>query len=114
MVMSALSIFCEPKVESSFNIMGDTIDKKSNWMKVETFNAIQNIKYALQALHPAECTPRAIKVLHRDNKHYSPTDSSVVTNMRLARSKQKAKQKAARDEGRKKMVRSKLTIARRK
>ena len=60
-VMSVLSIFCTPRVESSCSIMGDTIDKKSNRMKVNTFNASQNIKYALQALHPAQCTapPRA-------------------------------------------------------
>ena len=75
-----------------------TLDKKSNRMKFETFNAIQNIKCTLQALHPAECTSRAIKVFHRDNKHYSPIDSSQVTNMWLAQSKQKAKQKAAHDE----------------
>ena len=98
MVMSPLPIFFAPKVESSFNIMGDTTDKKSNRMKVESFNSIQNIKYALQALHPAEFTSRAIKVFHRDNKYYSPIDSSLVTNMRLAWSKQKVKQKAARDE----------------
>ena len=67
-------------------------------MKVKIFNAIQNIKYPLQALHPAECTSRVIKVFHRDNKHYSPIDSSLVTNMQLAWSKPKAKQKAARDE----------------
>ena len=30
MAMSALSIFCAPKVESRFNTVGDTIDKKSN------------------------------------------------------------------------------------
>ena len=40
MVMSALSIFCAPKVKSSFNIMSDTNDKKSNRMKVKTFNVI--------------------------------------------------------------------------
>ena len=67
MVMSASSIFCAQKVESSFNIMGDTIDQKDNLMKIDIFNAIQNIKYALPALHPAECTFRAIKVFHRDN-----------------------------------------------
>ena len=37
MVMSVLSIFYAPKVESSLNIMGDTIDKKSNQMMVKTF-----------------------------------------------------------------------------
>ena len=67
-------------------------------MKVETFKAIQTIKYVLQVLHPAECTSRVIKVFHRDNKHYSSIDLFLVINMRLARSKQKAKHKAACDE----------------
>ena len=100
-VMAVLSIFCTPRVESSFNIMGDTIDKKSNRMKVNTFNASQDIKYALQALHPAQCTSRAIKVFHRADKHYSPIDSSLVTNMRLARSRQKSEQAVEREEMRK-------------
>ena len=67
-------------------------------MKVETFKAIQTTKYVLQVLHPAECTSRVIKVFHRDNKHYSSIDLFLVINMRLARSKQKAKHKAACDE----------------
>ena len=59
---------------------GDTTNTKSNRMKVKTFNAIQNIKYVLQPLHPAVCISGEIKVFHRDNKHYSPNDSSLVTN----------------------------------
>ena len=66
-------------------------------MKVKTFNAIQSIKYAQQALHPAEFTSRVIKVFHRSNKQYSSIELSLVTNTRLAWSKQKAKQKVACD-----------------
>ena len=40
MVMSVLSIFHGPKVESSFSIMCDVIDKKANKMKDKTFSAI--------------------------------------------------------------------------
>ena len=50
----------------------------------------------MQALHSAESASRAIEVFHMDNKHYSRIDSPLVTNMPLARSKQKAKQKTAR------------------
>ena len=78
--------------------MGDTIDKKASRMDVKTFNASQNIKYALRALHPADCTSRAIKVFHREDKHYTPIDSSLVNNMRHARSRQKAEQHSAREE----------------
>ena len=105
-VMAMLSIFCTPRVESSFSIMGDTIDKKSNRMKVNTFNASQiynmlSKHYTQPHGHPAQCTSRAIKVFHRADKHYSPIDSSLVTNMRLARSRQKSEQAVERKEMRK-------------
>ena len=84
MVMSILSIFHGPKVESSFSIMSDVIDKKANRMKDKTFSSIQTIKYALQAKHPAPCSSRAVKVYRRTDTHYTPVDSALVTNMRHA------------------------------
>ena len=44
-----LSCFHGPHVESSFNVMSDIIDKKSGKIKIETYNAIQNIKFGLRA-----------------------------------------------------------------
>ena len=82
MVLSVLSIFHGPKVESSFSIMCDVIDKKTNKMKDKIFSATQTIKYSLQAKHPGCCSSRAVKVFSRADKHYSPVNSALVTNMR--------------------------------
>lgn len=48
MVKCCLSIFHVPRVESSFTLMNDVIDQKSDNMTVQTFNAIQTVKYSLQ------------------------------------------------------------------
>ena len=92
MVMSVLSIFHGPKVESSFSIMCDVIDKKANKMKDKTFSATQTIKYSLQAKHPGCCSSRAVKVFSRADKHYSPVNSALVTDMRNAHAMQKSAQ----------------------
>lgn len=44
MVPGILSIFHGPRVESSFNVMGDIIDKKSGRINLETYSTIQDIK----------------------------------------------------------------------
>ena len=92
MVMSLLSIFHGPKVESSFSIMCDVIDKKANKMKDKTFSATQTIKYSLQAKHHGCCSSRVGKVFSRADKNYSPLNSALVTNMRNARAMQKSAQ----------------------
>ena len=50
-VRAVLSIFHGPRVESSFSTMGDIIDKKSERMDIETYAAIQTIKYALVGMN---------------------------------------------------------------
>ena len=50
-VRAVLSIFHGPRVESSFSTMGDIIDKKSGRMNIETYAAIQTIKYALAGMN---------------------------------------------------------------
>ena len=54
MVTSILSNFNAPKVESSFSIMGDVVDKKCWRMNMETYSGIQTIKYFLEANHSAK------------------------------------------------------------
>ena len=44
-----LSCFHGPRVEGSFNTMGDVIDPKSCRMNVQTYSAIQTVKYGLRA-----------------------------------------------------------------
>ena len=43
-VKAALSIFSGTQVESSFNTMGDVIDKRSCNMDIATYNAVQNVR----------------------------------------------------------------------
>ena len=47
-VTAILSNFCGPKVESSFSVMGEVVDKKSGSMNIETYSTIQTIKYELK------------------------------------------------------------------
>ena len=49
MVMSVLSIFHGPKVDTNISGMGDVTDKKANWMCYCTYSAIQNVKYSMRA-----------------------------------------------------------------
>ena len=44
-VTAALSVFHGPCVESSFNVMGDAMDKKSSQMNMETYSSLQDVKY---------------------------------------------------------------------
>ena len=47
--LAALTVFHGPRVESSFNVMGDVMDKKSGRMNVSTYSAIQTVKCSLAA-----------------------------------------------------------------
>lgn len=49
LALVCLSCFHGPMVESSFNTMGDIINIRSTRMKVETFSAIQTVKYGLKS-----------------------------------------------------------------
>ena len=49
MVEAVLSIFHGPRVESSFSMMSDIIDPKSGRMNIETYDALQTVKYSLLA-----------------------------------------------------------------
>ena len=53
-VKACLSIFSGPHVESSFSLMSNIIDKRSNRMNIDTYNAIVTIKYSLQSKSSSE------------------------------------------------------------
>ena len=48
MVTPILSNFNAPKVESSFSVTVDVVDKKCGRMNMETYSGIQTIKYSLE------------------------------------------------------------------
>ena len=49
MSSALLTIFHGPRVESSFSVMGEVMDKKSGRMNMSTYTAIQTVKYSLNA-----------------------------------------------------------------
>ena len=49
MSSALLTIFHSPRVESSFSVMGEVMDKKSGRMNMSTYTAIQTVKYSLNA-----------------------------------------------------------------
>ncbi|GBM66569.1 hypothetical protein AVEN_251983-1 [Araneus ventricosus] len=49
MACSILTCFHGPKVESSFSIMNSVITSKTNRLSVESFDAIQTVKYELMS-----------------------------------------------------------------
>ena len=81
MTTGILSIFHGPRIESSFNVMGSIIDKKAGRINLETYSAIQGIKYVLKARHPLEQN-WCVKEFHREIRHYMPINPTLTRNMR--------------------------------
>ena len=96
MVTGIPSIFHGPRVESSFNVMDDIIDKKSGRVNLETYSAIQGIKYGLKARHPLEQN-RCMKEFHRKSRLYTPINPALTRNMRNSFSLYNAKQKTGKE-----------------
>ena len=69
MALAIMSCFHGPAVEGSFNIMGDIIDPKSARMNIETFSAIQTVKYGLRASQKS-----ALEYFERKNHLNDPID----------------------------------------
>ena len=84
-VAAALSIFHGPQVESSFNIMGDVIDAKKNRLNIETFSAIQSIKYSLRRRKTS-----AIDFTKREDPIFDPVNKKMCYNLRAAAARYKA------------------------
>ena len=97
MVSAVLSIFHGPRVESSFNVMGDILDKNSGRTNMTTYSAIQSIKYSLQARQPL-AKNRSVSMFSRKDRLYSPVDSKLTRNMRNAYELNNIEQEKKRDE----------------
>ena len=65
--LALLTRFHGPKVESSFSVMGDVMDKKSGRMNVSTYSAIQTVKYSLNAKTSHVFTPKSVQVFQRSD-----------------------------------------------
>ena len=82
MSLALLTIFHGPRVESSFSVMGDVMDKKSGRMNVSTYSAIQTVKYSLNAKTSHVFTPKSVQVFQRSDWLKSPVMSEVVEGIR--------------------------------
>ena len=65
MSLALLTIFLGPRVESSFSVMGDVMDKKFGRMNVSTYSAIQTVKYSLKAKTFHTFRPKSVQVFQR-------------------------------------------------
>lgn len=77
LVFALLSIFHGPQVESSFNTMGDVIDIRSCQMNIETYSAIQCVKYHLSTRGLS-----AVEDFKRKDVNHDKVDKNLCTNMR--------------------------------
>ena len=99
-VKAAMSIFHGPLVESSFNIMGNIIDQRtftfkdgtfkdgkdgSTSMNINTFSAIQTVKYTLQSRKMS-----AVNKFSRDESKFEPVDRRLCGNIILAGTRDKS------------------------
>ncbi|KAL6473267.1 hypothetical protein MHYP_G00194550 [Metynnis hypsauchen] len=74
-----LSIFHGPRVESSFSLMNEMIDQRSGNMNVETFNAIQTVKYVLQSRGQT-----AVQMFERSDVKFGEVDRIMCRNINNA------------------------------
>ena len=78
MSLALLTIFHGPKVEISFSVMGDVMDKKSGRMNVSTYSAIQTFKYSLNAKTSHAFRPKSVQMFQRSDLLKSPVMGEVV------------------------------------
>ena len=84
--LAALTIFHGPPVEGSFSVMGDIMDKKSGRMNVETYSAIQTVKYSLTAkASKSSKKQKTIQFFHREDKLKSSVAKKLVKDIRSAK-----------------------------
>lgn len=84
-VISALSIFHGPVVESSFSLMNTIIDTRGTNMNMSTFNAVQTVKYLLQSRQKT-----AVEMFGRTDVKFGEVDRRLCRNIQSARTTDKA------------------------
>ena len=72
MSLAFLTKFHGPRVERSFSVMGDILDKKSGGINVSTYCAIQTVKYSLNAKTSHAFRPQSVQVFQRSDRLKSP------------------------------------------
>ncbi|XP_064597320.1 uncharacterized protein LOC135463806 isoform X2 [Liolophura sinensis] len=113
MAKAVLSCFHGPQVESSFNVMNDVIDAKSGRLNIETYQAIQNIKYGLKASGKS-----AVEYFKKRDHLHDKVDHTLVRNVKRSFSQYKAileeKKSVATEKQKQLDIRAQSTLTKRK
>ena len=80
-VCAILSIFHGSRVESTFSVMKNVVDQNSGRMNMETYGAIQDIKYSLKTHKPCQ-ENQSVKVFRHSDRFYSRIDPKISNGMR--------------------------------
>ena len=80
-VCAILSIFHGSRVESTFSVMKNVVDQNSGRMNMETYGAIQDIKYSLKTHKPCQ-ENQSVKVFRHSDRFYSRIDPKISNDMR--------------------------------
>ena len=90
-VKACLSVFTGPQVEQSFSSMNLIINSKTNRLDIQTYCALQSVRYELKAKHTT-----ALDYYHREDVVRDPVDRSVARHMQTAYSRYKKRLHTAR------------------
>ena len=82
MSLALLTIFHGLRLESSFSVMGDVMDKKSDRMNVSTYSVIQTVKYSLNGKTSHAFRPKSVQVFQRSDRLKSSMMSKAVEGIR--------------------------------
>ena len=91
--LALLSIFHGPRVESSFSVKGNISDKQSGCMNVDTYSAIQTLKYNVLDNPASKNSVKSISSFKREDKLHTPMVSNLCYNMCNARGRYKPRLK---------------------
>jgi hypothetical protein len=89
-VCPALTIFHNPRVESTFSLMKNVLDPKSSRMKTSTLKALQTIKYSLLS------EEKSTLQVYQCPSQPSESKKELVANLRLASQRRVREQKEER------------------
>ncbi|XP_064607853.1 uncharacterized protein LOC135472323 [Liolophura sinensis] len=113
MAKAVLSCFHGPQVESSLSVMNDVIDAKSGRLNIETYQAIQNIKYGLKASGKS-----AVEYFKKRDHLHDKVDHTLVRNVKRSFSQYKAileeKKSVATEKQKQLYIRAQSTLTKRK
>ena len=85
MSLAFYTIFHGPRVECSFSVMDDVMDKTSGRMNVSTYHAIHTVKYSLNAETSHTFKPKSVQIFQRLDRLKSPVIREVVEGIKTSR-----------------------------